>query len=125
MALSFSQYRTGSVLGSRALLGRTEVRPNVSPSGAAGLADEQCLDVREPDLIGPLVSANCGRVAAGIVRAVDHDAANAHLAHFAEGDFSGRFMALLKRGPSARANRQDIGDRKATVTPASDGVDKV
>jgi hypothetical protein len=44
-------------------------------------------DVRELDLIGPLVGADGGRAAAFVVRAVDQDAANGHLAHLAKGDF--------------------------------------
>ena len=41
-----------------------EVRPYVRTFGAAGLAGEQRLQIGQPDIIGPSVSANCRQVAA-------------------------------------------------------------
>jgi hypothetical protein len=35
--------------------------------------------------VRPLVSADCGRVAAAVVRAIDQNAAHAHVAHIGEG----------------------------------------
>jgi hypothetical protein len=37
---------------------------------AAGGADEIRLDVRQPDMIGPVVSADRGRVAATVIAAI-------------------------------------------------------
>jgi hypothetical protein len=57
-------------------------------------------------VIGPLVRADRDRVAAGIVRAIDQQTANAGRAHFAEGDFLRAGQgghALLKRGCSRQA----------------------
>jgi hypothetical protein len=68
---------------------RDEVRPDVGAAIAAGLADEQGLDIGQADLVGPSAGVNRCRVAALEVRAVDQDAVNAHLAHLAEGDFLG------------------------------------
>jgi hypothetical protein len=70
-------------------VGRTVVRPNVRAPGAAGLANELLFDVGQPNPIWPSVGVDRGRVAAFVVRAIDQDAADAHLAHFAEGDFLG------------------------------------
>lgn len=49
--------------------------------------DEQRLYVAKPDVIGPAVAADRDRVAAPIIRAIDQETANAHVAHVAEGDF--------------------------------------
>jgi hypothetical protein len=51
------------------------------------LADEQRLNFGQPDVIGPAIGAQSGRVEALMVGAVDQQPANARSAHFAEGDF--------------------------------------
>ena len=52
-----------------------EVRPDLGAALAAGLADEERLDVGEPHVIRPSIRADRERVAAVVVRAVDQDAA--------------------------------------------------
>ena len=64
-----------------------EVWPNIGASLAAGLTDEQRLDIGEPNIVGRLIAAACGRVAALVVRAVDQHAPNAHFAKLAECEF--------------------------------------
>jgi hypothetical protein len=43
--------------------------------------------IREADMIGPFVGVERDRMRAVIVSAIDKDAADAHVAHVAEGDF--------------------------------------
>jgi hypothetical protein len=57
-----------------------------SPPFSGGSADDAWLKIRQPEVIGPAVSADRGRVAAVIVGAVDQDAANALFVHLGEGD---------------------------------------
>jgi len=64
-----------------------EVRPDIGASLAAGLTDEPCFELGEPDVIGPLVRAGRNGMAAMEIRAVNEDAARACRAHFSEGDF--------------------------------------
>jgi hypothetical protein len=64
-----------------------QVRPYVRTFGAAGLAGEQRLQIGQPDIIGPSVSANCRQVAALVVGAIDQETTNASGAHLCEGDF--------------------------------------
>ncbi len=45
-----------------------EVWPNIGASLAAGVTDEQRLDIGEPNIVGRLIAAACGRVAALVVR---------------------------------------------------------
>jgi hypothetical protein len=54
---------------------------------AAGCADEPRLNVGQPGIIRPAVTAERNRMAARIVCAVDQQAAHALLAHVGEGDF--------------------------------------
>jgi hypothetical protein len=63
-----------------------EVRPDVSPSLAAGLADEPRLEIGQPDVIRPSISADRDRMTALVIRAVDQDSAHASVAHPSEGD---------------------------------------
>jgi hypothetical protein len=53
----------------------------------AGLTDEPRLDVGKPNVIRPLIGADCGRVAAAIIRAINQDTAHAASSHFPEGNF--------------------------------------
>ena len=69
-----------------------KIRPHIGPSLAACRADEPIFDVGEPEIVGPLVGANRGRVAAVVVGAIDQDAAHAGFAHFAEGDLLGPLL---------------------------------
>lgn len=73
-----------------------EVRPDVGAFLPAGLAHEPCLEIRQPDLIGPLVRADRDRVAAVEVLTIDQDAAHARRAHLSEGD-------LLRAGNGGHA----------------------
>ena len=69
-----------------------EARPHVRASFPARPTDEQRLYVAKPDVIGPAVAADRDRVAAPIIRAIDQETANAHVAHVAGGFFCGRVM---------------------------------
>jgi hypothetical protein len=64
-----------------------KIRAHVGASLTAGLADEPRFQIREPEMIRPLVRANRNRVAAMIVRAINQEAADAGRSHFPEGDF--------------------------------------
>ena len=84
-----------------------KLAPDIRPALAAGRADEAVRDVGQPDVIGPLVCGHRDRMAAPVIGAIDqHVAADAHLAHFAEGDVWGA-MPLLKRRPGWEANEQE------------------
>jgi hypothetical protein len=63
-----------------------KVRSDVSSSLAAGRAYEPRLKIGQPDVVGPAICADRGRVAAMVVRAIDEDAAHASIAHFSEGN---------------------------------------
>ena len=74
-----------------------KIRADIRAPLAAGLADETPLDVGQPSVIRPSVTADRGPMAALEIGAIDQEAANARGAHFAEGDLlTGRFH--LKRG---------------------------
>ena len=76
--------------GKRSILGahfrRREIRPDVGATPPALLADKAILDVGEPQIVRPGAGVHRDRVATGAVRAIDQDAAHAHVAHVAEGD---------------------------------------
>jgi hypothetical protein len=74
-------------LSTGAHLGGREQAPDVGTSLAAGLADEQRLDVGEPDMVRPPIGAHLNRVAASEVGAIDQEAVDAGGAHLAKGDF--------------------------------------
>jgi hypothetical protein len=61
-----------------------EIRADIGAFPSASLASEARLDIGQPDVVRPSVSANCGRVAAAIVRAIDQETANTSGAHFSE-----------------------------------------
>jgi hypothetical protein len=63
-----------------------EIRANVGTFPSASLASEARLDIGQPDIIRPAVAADCRRMAAPVVRAIDQETANARGAHFSEGD---------------------------------------
>ena len=60
-----------------------EIRADVSAAQAACPTNEQRLNIGQPDIIRPLVAADRGPMAAMVIRAIDQQAANAHLALFA------------------------------------------
>jgi hypothetical protein len=62
------------------------------------------LNVGQPQ-IGPVIAADRARTAAAIVGAIDQHAANAHVAHFAEGDL----LRAVGHGPNHSAD-QDEGE---------------
>jgi hypothetical protein len=68
------------------LLVPIKVRPDISPSLAAGTADEPRFQIGKPDVVRPPIRADRNRVAALVVRAIDQDAAHARVAHFGKGD---------------------------------------
>ena len=68
------------------LLVPIEIRPHIRAALATGRAGETVLDIRQPNVISPLVCHDGDRVAAAIVGAVHEQATHAHVAHLAEGD---------------------------------------
>ena len=64
-----------------------EVRPHVSAALAADPTSEALLDIGQSGIIGPGIAADRDGVATAVVGAIDQQAAHAHFAHFAEGDF--------------------------------------
>jgi hypothetical protein len=66
-----------------------KIWPDVGAALAARLADEAIFDVGQPDIVRPLIGADRDVVAALVIRAINQDAANAGLAHLAQGDFLG------------------------------------
>jgi hypothetical protein len=68
--------------------------------------DEQRLQIGRPHMIGPSVSADRGRMAAPIIRAIDQQAANAHVAQLGKGD-------LLRAGHTAIEARRQRPDNTA------------
>jgi hypothetical protein len=54
-----------------------EIRSHISATVAAGATDESRLYVGQPDIIGPTVAADCERMAAAIVSAVDQQPTDA------------------------------------------------
>jgi hypothetical protein len=89
-----------------------KIRPDVSAFLAARLAGKLGLNVRQPDVIRPLIAADRGRMAAAIMRAIDQNAANARCAHLSEGDLlrAGEGgHAPLKRTREAGANSPGFG----------------
>jgi hypothetical protein len=84
-----------------------KVRPDISASLATSFAYEPRLDVGQPDVVGPRISADRNGMAAAIVGAVHEDPVHATLAHLSEGDLlrAGEGgHAPLKRGGAGRAN---------------------
>ena len=63
-----------------------EVRPHVGTALAADPTGEALLDIGQSGIIGPGIAADRDGVATAVVGAIDQQAANAHLAHLAEGD---------------------------------------
>ena len=79
---------------------------HISASLAAGLAHEAQFQIREADVIGPLVRVDRDRMAALVILTVDKHAANPEVAHLGKGNVlraieSGH--ALLKRGLASYA----------------------
>jgi hypothetical protein len=66
-----------------------EIWAHVRASLAAALAGEPGLDVGQPNIIWPSVAADCCRMAALIIRAIDQEATDARGAHLSEGDLLG------------------------------------
>src|ERR1700722_1660226 len=76
-----------------------KLRPKPNRGGrrrlSGRMADELRLDVGKPNVIRPLIGADCDRVAAAIIRAIDQDIAHAGSSHFPEGNFllAGEWLA--------------------------------
>jgi hypothetical protein len=81
-----------------------ETRPDIRANLATNGADEQRLEIGQPDIIGPSFGADRRRVAAMIMRAGDQQPAHAGAAHFAERDFlgAGRHLAKVIAATSSR-----------------------
>jgi hypothetical protein len=54
-----------------------KVQPDVGALPAAGLTSEQGFDIGQPDIIGPWIGADRGRMATMKVRAIDQETARA------------------------------------------------
>ena len=72
-----------------------KVRPDVGTPLAAGLANEACLEIGNPDVIRPLIRADRDREAAVIVRAVDHHAACTPVSRFSPTKLTAAIIAAL------------------------------
>jgi hypothetical protein len=83
--------------------GRRKMRADVGAALRAGIADEPVLDVRKPDIIGPLARAHFDRVAAFVVGTVDQDAPYPAIAHLSEGDLCGRVRAGMAHDSANRS----------------------
>jgi hypothetical protein len=56
---------------------RIEVRSDISTLGAASATDKSLFKVGQPKMIGPSVPADCRRMAALVVGAIDQETTNA------------------------------------------------
>lgn len=73
--------------------------PDISASLTTCLAHELQFDIRQPDIIAPLLSVQDDRVRAFVVGAENDDLARPGLAHFSEGYFNRSFHpAILAAG---------------------------
>ena len=82
-----------------------EIRPDIGAALAAGRADKARLDVGEPDIIGPAVTAHGDKVAAFEVGAIDQQPAQAHVPHLGEGDLGwavGHTPMVAPSGPEVK-----------------------
>jgi hypothetical protein len=66
--------------------GLWKVRPHICAFLTARLVGKARLDIGQPDIIRPAVTADRCRMAAPVVGAIDQQTANARGAHFSEGD---------------------------------------
>ena len=64
-----------------------EIRAHIRAPLAASPAGKPRLQIRQPNVIGPLVAADRRPVRAMIIGAIDQEATNARGVHFGEGDF--------------------------------------
>jgi hypothetical protein len=63
-----------------------EIGADVGAPLATDLAGKPRLDIGQPDVIRSSIAADCRRMAAPVVRAIDQETANASGAHLSEGD---------------------------------------
>ena len=64
-----------------------EIRPHICTALAADPTGEALLDIGQPGIIGPGITADCDGVAAAVVGAINQQTVDAAFAHFGEGDF--------------------------------------
>jgi len=91
-----------------------EVRANISALPTARSAGKPVLQIGQPEIIRPSITAYRGPMGAPKIRAIDQQAANTCRAHLGEGDF---LAARLLHGPmmmpliEPRVKPLDIGGR--------------
>jgi hypothetical protein len=92
----YPAYRRGA---GPVLAGLRKVRPHFCAAFAASGADEIRFDVRQPDMIGPLVGADLDVMTASMIAAIDQDGSNAAFAQFSERDLLrvGRHALIVAR----------------------------
>jgi len=86
--------------------GRREIRPHVGAALAASCAYELRLEIRQPNIIRPSVTADRDVMGALVIGAIDQEPAHPGAAHFSEDDFllvhTGTKRPGLGRGFDAR-----------------------
>jgi hypothetical protein len=89
-----------------------EIWANVGTFPSASLASEARLDIGQPDVIRPAVAADCRRMAAPVVRAIDQETANAGGTHLGEGDLlAGSFGHAAIKARSGGGSRIVLPER--------------
>ena len=81
-------------VSSRPTFSFVEVWPNLGAATTATTTDEPWLEIGEPYAVRPKVGVQSDVMAA---MAISQHAANAHLAHLAEGDFHGPAVGVRRR----------------------------
>jgi len=105
-----------------------KIRPHVRTALAAPRAGELPFDVGQPHVVGPPVGAECLRVAALVIGAINHDALDAGRAHFAE-DYLGRsFHSLFSTTgvdlPSRRTDQAALFGWQSSICPSGRAPDR-
>ena len=114
--------RTSSITHrSRRRLAPVEVGPDIGAAPAARLAHEPRLEIRQPQVIGPAIGAECNVMAATIVGAIDEDTLHAHLAHLAQCDLYRaavrKRVALMADGSKHAAIKSVAGTTRQIINP--------
>ncbi|MGY4503132.1 hypothetical protein ACVWYH_007089 [Bradyrhizobium sp. GM24.11] len=89
-----------------------EVGPDLGATTPALATDKERLDIRQSNIVGPAISVQ-RNVMAAPVRAIDQDAAQPHLAHFAEGDLDRPTVGVRRRVASDLTRHAAIETRRA------------
>jgi hypothetical protein len=98
-----------------------EIRPDVGASLAAGRAYEPRFEIGKPNVIWPSIPADCRRMAALVVGAIDQETANARRTHFGERNF---LLALLWRLAAGEGGHAPLKRSLSGETIASAGLER-